>query len=301
MTGRLRELAAKTFRPAYSGAFADHHLVRCPPLDPVELLTPEWAWGGSEGEGVKVAVVDSGVDASHPDVGTVDGYVAITEGDDLRFVYDTAPHDDAFGHGTACAGIIRSLAPRCELYSVKVLGGANKGKGRVFAAGIRWAIDNGMHVCNLSLGTTKRDCFSIFHELADEAYFRNIILVTAANNMPVPSYPSVYSSVISVASHGVPDPHVFYYNPNPPVEFGALGIDVSVAWQGHTRRTMTANSYASPHMTGVVAQILAKHPGLTVFQLKTILRELAANVDRQHVAAPPPLLGAKPPQNAERV
>ncbi len=63
MTGRLRELAAKTFRPAYSGAFADHHLVRCPPLDPVELLTPEWAWGGSEGEGVKVAVVDSGVDA----------------------------------------------------------------------------------------------------------------------------------------------------------------------------------------------------------------------------------------------
>ncbi|MCV7070489.1 S8 family serine peptidase [Mycobacterium rufum] len=104
MTGRLRELAAKTFRPAYSGAFADHHLVRCPPLDPVELLTPEWAWGGSEGEGVKVAVVDSGVDASHPDVGTVDGYVAITEGDDLRFVYDTAPHDDAFGHGTPAPG-----------------------------------------------------------------------------------------------------------------------------------------------------------------------------------------------------
>lgn len=281
------------FRPAYSSVFADSKLVTYAPFDPVERLTSDWAWGGSDGDGVKVAVVDSGIDATHPDVGPVQGYVAITEGEDLRFVYDTKPHDDSFGHGTACAGIIRSLAPRCELYSVKVLGGANKGKGRVFAAGIRWAIDNRMHVCNLSLGTTKRDCFSIFHELVDEAYFRNVVLVTAANNMPIPSFPSVYSSVISVASHGVPDPYVFYYNPNPPVEFGALGIDVSIAWQNHSRRTMTANSYASPHMAGLIAKVLGKHPGLTVFQLKTILRELAANVDRNQVTRPPHLLGAK--------
>ncbi|WP_157575881.1 S8 family serine peptidase [Mycobacterium sp. GA-2829] len=282
-----------SFRPAYSSAFADSQLVRFAPFDPIERLTPEWAWGGSGGEGVKVAVVDSGIDATHPDVGPVDGYVAITEGEDLRFVHDASPHGDSFGHGTACAGIIRSLAPRCELYSVKVLGGANKGKGRVFAAGIRWAIDNGMHVCNLSLGTTKRDCFSIFHELVDEAYFKNLVLVTAANNMPIPSFPSVYSSVLSVASHGVQDPYLFYYNPHPPVEFGALGIDVNIAWHNHTRRTMTANSYASPHMTGLVAKILGKHPGLTVFQLKTILRELAANVDRNKVSEPPPLFGTK--------
>lgn len=283
------------FRPAYSAAFADGKRVTCPPFDPVEALTPEWAWGGSQGEGVKVAVIDSGIDATHPDVGPVNGYMAIHEDADLRFVYDTDPHGDDFGHGTACAGVIRSLAPRCELYSVKVLGGANKGKGRVFAAGIRWAIDNGMDACNLSLGTTKRDCFSIFHELVDEAYFKNVVLITAANNMPVPSFPSVYSSVVSVASHGIQDPYVFFYNPNPPVEFGALGIDVDIAWQNHTRRTMTANSYASPHMTGLVAKILGKHPGLTVFQLKTILRELAANVDRNRVSRPPPLLGARQP------
>jgi subtilisin len=180
---------------------------------------------------------------------------------------------------------------------VKVLGGANKGKGRVFAAGIRWAINNGMDVCNLSLGTTKRECFSIFHELADEAYFKNIVLVTAANNMPIPSFPSVYSSVISVAAHAVQDPYLFYYNPKPPVEFGALGIDVNVAWQGHTRRTMTANSYASPHMAGLIAKILGKHPNLTVFQLKTLLRELAANVDHNRVYQTPHLLGAD--QSAE--
>jgi subtilisin family serine protease len=282
-----------SLRPAYSAAFIDTRLVRYAPLDPVEAITPDWAWEGSSGEGVKVAVLDSGIDATHPDVGPVQGYVAIREGEDRKLIHDTAQHEDSYGHGTACAGVIRSLARHCELYSVKVLGGANTGKGRVFAAGLRWAIENGMDVCNLSLGTTKRDFFSIFHELADEAYFKNIVLVTAANNMPIPSYPSVYSSVISVASHSVQDPYTFYYNPKPPVEFGALGIDVNIAWQNHKRRTMTGNSYASPHMTGLVAKILGKHPGLTVFQLKTILRELAANVDRNRVSRPPRLLGEK--------
>ncbi|WP_170981314.1 S8 family serine peptidase [Mycolicibacterium sp. CR10] len=280
-----------TFRPAYSAAFADTRLVSFAPLDPIERITADWAWGGSSGEGVKVAVVDSGIDATHPDVGNVQGYVAIHEGVDLKLVYDTEPHEDSFGHGTACAGVIRSIAPACELYSVKVLGGKNTGKGRVFAAGLRWAIDNGMHVCNLSLGTTKRDFFSIFHELADDAYFKNVALITAANNMPIPSYPSVYSSVISVASHAVQDPYTFYYNPKPPVEFGALGIDVDLAWLDHKRRTMTGNSYASPHLAGVVAKILGNHPGLTVFQLKTILRELSDNVDRNQVSSPPRLLG----------
>ncbi|MEZ0342693.1 S8 family serine peptidase [Mycobacterium sp. pV006] len=278
-------------RPAYSAAFADTKLTTCAPLEPIDAVTPQWAWEGSSGEGVKVAVIDSGVDATHPDIGPVHGYVAIHEDKDLKLIYDTDPHADSFGHGTACAGVIRSLAPGCELYSVKVLGDKATGQGRVFAAGVRWAIDNGMHVCNLSLGTTKRDFFSIFHELADDAYFKNIVLVTAANNMPIPSYPSVYSSVISVASHAVQDPYVFYYNPNPPVEFGALGIDVDIAWQEHKRRKMTGNSYASPHMAGIVAKILGKHPGLTVFQLKTILRELAANVDRNRVSRPPRLLG----------
>ena len=85
-----------------------------------------------------------------------------------------------------------------------------------------------MHVCNLSLGTTKRDYFALLHELVDMASFRNIMVVTAANNMPIPSFPSLYASVISVASHDGQDPYLFYYNPQPPVEFGAPGIDVRV-------------------------------------------------------------------------
>ena len=62
--------------------------------------------------------------------------------------------------------------------------------------------------------------------------------------------------MISVAAHDVPRPDVFYYNPEPPVEFGALGIDVRVAWQDGDWITATGNSFAAPHITGLVARLL---------------------------------------------
>lgn len=265
-------------RPAYSDPFDPGMLRTLERIDRVEDITPEWAWGGSTGRGVKVAVLDSGIEADHPAVGgPVQGYMAITQrGDDL--IYSDEAHEDVFGHGTACAGIIRSLAPDCELYSVRVLGRMLGGRGNVFAAGIRWALDNGMDVCNLSLGTTKQAFYETLHELADLAYFRNAMLVTAANNMPTPSFPSVYASVVAVAAHSVQDPYLFYYNPEPPVEFGAPGINIRVAWREGSYVTTTGNSFAAPHISGIVTKILGKHPNLTVFQMKSILHALAANV-----------------------
>ncbi len=272
-------------RPAWSAQFSPEALRTLAPVPPLDEITPEWAWGGSTGEGVKVAVIDSGIDAEHPAVGgRVSGYVAITDGP-LGLLHETEPHEDSYGHGTACAGIIRSIAPECELYSVKVLGARLTGRGTTFAAGIQWAIENGMDVANVSMGTTKKNFFALLHDLADKAYFKNTVLVTAANNMPVPSFPSLYASVISVASHEqTEDPYLFYYNPSPPVEFGAPGIDVRVAWSEGGWITATGNSFAAPHVTGVVAKILGKHPGLTLFQIKTVLRALSANVSREATA-----------------
>jgi subtilisin family serine protease len=268
---------AVTRRPAFSSAFLPDALVRINLVDALDRITPEWAWGGSSGKGVKVAVIDSGIDATHPAIGSVSGYVEIVPGPDGPVVKDGV-HGDSFGHATACSSIIRGIAPECELYSVKVLSAGPGGTGPIFAAGLRWAIENGMHVCNLSLGTTKRDYYALFHELADQAYFNNVMLVTAANNMPSPSFPSLYASVISVASHDIDDPYCFYYNPRPPVEFGAHGINVRVAWPGNKWMVSTGNSYACPHITGIIAKILGKHPGLTVFHAKTILAALATNV-----------------------
>lgn len=266
-----------TNRPAYSAPFIEGAPPSVPALLPTSAITADWAWGGSTGAGVKVAIIDSGIESAHPAiVGAIAGYHTIDLGPH-GLVHSDAPHGDNFGHGTACAGIIRGLAPDCELYSVRVLGTRLSGRGEAFVAGLRWAIDAGMQVCNLSLGTTKRDFFGVFHELADEAYFRRVLLVAAANNMPIPSFPAVYASVISVASHAGRDSRQFYYNPAGPVEFGARGIDVRVAWAGGGWLTATGNSYAAPHITGLVALLLAKHPGLNLTQVKIVLRTLAAN------------------------
>jgi subtilisin family serine protease len=267
-----------------------------PPLDD-RTITREWAWGGSTGAGVRVAVIDSGIEAGHPAVGAVQGSVAISTGPGDELVYDEAPHADAFGHGTACAGIIRALAPACELYSVKVLGADLTGRGIVFAAGLRWAIERGMHLCNLSLSTGRADFFGLFHELADLAYFRRIPLVCAANNVPGPSYPSLYGVVLSVAAHEGRDPERFDVNPAPPVEFGAPGLDVEVAWLNGGSITATGNSFATPHIAGLVARLLGKHPDLTVYQVKTVLHALASNAGAAGEPAP---AGAAEPGAGER-
>jgi subtilisin len=251
-----------------------------PPIAPIPWheITPEWAWGGSAGAGIKICIVDSGVEAEHPAVGGMLRGGALVERIEEDVVVREEPHADLFGHGTACAGFIHALAPQAELYSVRVLGSNLKGGGAVFVAGLRWAIEQRMDVINLSLSTRKQEHALELHELADRAYFQNTILVAAANNMPVHAYPWLFSSVISVASHTDKDPETFYYNPAPPVEFTAPGVDLAVAWLGGATMIGTGNSYATPHISGIVARILAKHRELTPFQVKTMLYYTAANV-----------------------
>ena len=130
---------------------------------------------------------------------------------------------DVVGHGTAVASIVHALAPDADIVSVRVLGPDNRGKGTAFAAGLEWAIDQGAGIINLSLSSRSDAMFGVFHDLADRAYFAGVLLVCAANNIAVASYPSLFAAVVSVAAHDVRDPGVWFYNPHPPVEFGAYG------------------------------------------------------------------------------
>lgn len=264
--------------PAWSAAFSGEHLSRVSPL-PLPSPTREWAFGASTGRGVRVAIIDSGVEDGHPRVGAVSASIAVEpdseKPDSYRYVY--GPHEDLVGHGTACAGIIRALAPDVEIYSVRVLGANLRGKGSAFVAGVRWALDNDMDVVNMSLSSQSEQWFGPLHQIADEAYFRGTLLVCAANNVPGPTYPSQYAAVISVAARPGDNPYALAYNPHPPVEFGARGIDVDVAWTGGESMVSTGNSFATPHVAAMVSLMRSKHPWLTSFQVKSVLQAVADN------------------------
>ena len=108
---------------------------------------------------------------------------------------------------------------------------------------------------NLSLGTRKRDWALAFYDVCDRAYFGNSFIVTAANNVQRRSFPSLYASVTSVACNLGDDPFRFHFNPEPPTEFLARGIDVEVAWLDQQTIRTTGNSYAAPHISGLAALI----------------------------------------------
>jgi subtilisin len=248
------------------------------PVEWPEQVTRDWALGGATGTGVRVCILDSGVDATHPLVGELESAVVISLAEDDEIVADEDTEGDVSGHGTACAGIVRRLAPESRISSVRVLGSSFTGSGAVLLGGLRYAIEQGFDVINMSLSTTKKPFASILHELADSAYFRRTVLVASAHNMPVESYPWRFSSVISVGSHEEPDPLDFFYNPNPPVEFFGRGVNVEVPWLGGRTLTVSGNSFATPHMSSICALILSKHPELTPFQLKSVLYLTATNV-----------------------
>jgi subtilisin len=270
-------MAQHDLRPAWSLPAGKADRITLPVEWPVQV-TREWAWGDSTGKGVSVCILDSGVDEDHELVGKVSRAVAVSLDAEGQPVVEEDTEGDLCGHGTACAGVVRSLAPECDIVSVRVLGAGFTGSGDILLGGLKWAVEQGFDVVNMSLSTTKRQFAGILHELTDTAYFRRTVLVASAHNMPVESYPWKFSSVISVASHEERDPFIFFYNPDPPVEFFARGVDVEVAWVGGSKIRCTGNSFATPHMSGICALILGKHPELTPFQLKSVLHLTSTNV-----------------------
>jgi len=241
-------------------------------------------WRECTGKGVRVAVVDSGIDTEHPDLrGKVrESVEAVLE--EGKIVFKPSTSGDQAGHGTACAGIITSVAPDVELYSVKVLGPNASGSGEMFLVGLDYAIKQKFQVINLSLGTTKREYFGPIHDLLDRAYHSGCIIVAAANNLPYPSYPSIFSSsVVSVVKRAGGDPFNFGYRYGHVIEMVAPGVEVKTTWPGGGYRNLTGNSFACPYMVGIVALLLEAHPNLTPFQVKTILYTIAG-VNQQKAA-----------------
>ncbi|MFJ4680341.1 S8 family serine peptidase [Kitasatospora sp. NPDC088783] len=262
-------------------SFAHTSVGACLPAGRVaasSAATREWAWGDGSGAGARVCVLDSGVDPGHPLVGPLAGSFAAFD-DGGRWSVRADDSGDPAGHGTACASIIRSLAPHCELTSVRILGSDNRGSSAGLLSGLAWAVEQRFQLISVSLSTRHRPVKEALHDLSDRAYFEGVTIVSSAHNSPVHSYPWRFSSVISVGSHSLGGPERIETNPSPPVEFFGAGARIRVAWPGGGTRVVSGNSFATPHITGMCARILGRHPRFRTTQLRHALSLISDNLE----------------------
>jgi subtilisin family serine protease len=228
---------------------------------------------------IDVAVVDSGIDATHPDLASrIAGTYSInTEGDEPQIVEHAVPaNQDCFGHGTAVASIIARLAPNARLVDVRVLEPGNQGSGAALVAGLRLVTARRWRLVNMSLAATGRFA-TVLNELCETAYRQNQVVVASKRNSPFTDlgFPAEFSSSISVDRGNFPTPYDIRYLDGSPIEYAAHGDEVVCAAAGGGYTTKTGTSFATPVMTALCALLLGAFPDLKLFELKTILKAYA--------------------------
>lgn len=233
------------------------------------------------GKGVKVAILDSGIDESHPALRalSVAGRKAVAEGDLGARVVDD-PGGDLFGHGTAVAYLVHQIAKDAQIGSYKVFensDGRCSGRAALLESAVADAIADGYHIINCSFGTPARPViYRLFKSWIDAAYLANVHVVTACNNFDYTQaeWPAHFPSVIAV-NMGRVQPGKFHFRGGQLVEFFAHGDKIRVPWLKHEWKIMTGSSYAAPVLAGLVARLLSIHPDLSSPLVKALLREVA--------------------------
>jgi hypothetical protein len=239
-------------------------------------------WSSSTGAGIKVAILDTGIQYDHPDLAAnIKGGISVVGEENNT---DPAKWNDGHGHGTHVAGIVAAVndntgvvgvAPAAWLYAVKVL--ADDGKGYIsdVIEGIDWCVQNEMRVLNMSLGTAN-DVLA-FKEACDKAYADGILLIAAAGNEDDNGvlYPAKYESVIAVAAADEYDNVPSWSSRGPEVELAAPGVNVLSTYKGSAYAWADGTSMASPHVSGTAALVWAKNLGLTNIQVRSVLQQTA--------------------------
>jgi hypothetical protein len=229
------------------------------------------------GAGVRIAVLDTGIEAAHPGFGDLqlrDDLIVTVEGGQVRV--SEGEGQDVYGHGTAVAGIIRALAPEAEIGSFRILGTFKESRSSVVRAGVRQAISRGYHILNCSFGCPGRPEFLMsFKSWVDKAYMEDVHIVTACNNVDfsTPEWPAHFPSVIAVG--GIEgDPDEVYFRKGELVEFGALGQEAKALWPNGENRSVLGSSFAAARISGLLARLLSVYPDLPPLLAKSMFREV---------------------------
>jgi Subtilisin-like serine proteases len=237
----------------------------------------------SSGSGVKVAVIDTGIDYTHPDLAANyhGGYDFVNN--------DANPMDDK-GHGTHVAGTIAALdndigvigvAPNAELYALKALDSHGTGWVSDINAAIDWAIIENMDVISMSLGGSAN--FTSQFEICQAAYDSGIVILAAAGNGygGNVSYPAAYDSVIAVSATSLIDSSTYFSNIGDEIELAAPGANIRSTIQDGGYGFKSGTSMATPHVSGVVALLLSADSGLEPAEVREILAATATDLGEE--------------------
>ena len=234
----------------------------------VDRIDAEKVWGGSEGAvnvignagaGVDVAIIDTGIDYTHPDLdgNYKGGYDFVNSDDD--------PIDD-HGHGTHVAGIVAAeddgegvigVAPKANLWALKVLDASGSGYYSDLIAALDWCVTNGIEVANMSLGGTSSS--SSLKTACTNAYEAGVLLVAAAGNSSSSRilYPAKYDSVIAVSATDRDDKRASFSNYGKEIELAAPGVDINSTLPGGGYGEKSGTSMSTPHVSGVAALVIS--------------------------------------------
>ncbi len=230
----------------------------------IEFIYARQAWALTRGVGVKVGVIDTGIDLHHPDLRSniAGGHNVLNPGRD--------PADDN-GHGTHVAGTIAAadddigvagVAPQAKLYAVKALDRFGIGYLSDLIEALDWCIKNGIAIVNLSLGT--REDNRTFHDAVRRAWQAGVTVVAAAGNdgpgENTVNYPGKYPETICVSAVDADGRLARFASSGPEVDLVAPGVDILSTWPGGGYRSLNGTSMASPHVAGVAALVAAARP-----------------------------------------
>ena len=223
----------------------------------------------SSGRGIRVAIIDTGIDRTHPlfqgrIVGGVDYVTYDYDPTDVADGIDSdgdGQIDEAWGHGTHVAGLVAITAPAAQLLIARVLDSDGRGDVAAVTAGLRWSIDHGARVINMSLGMLHPSL--CIETLLTQAQANGVVVVCSAGNWGAEDpqeYPAVSPNVIAVAAtdaYAHPAPFTSYGDF---VTLGAPGVAVRSAYPGGGWRLWSGTSMSTPFVSGAAALLLSRHP-----------------------------------------
>ncbi len=246
------------------------------------------------GRGIKVAVIDSGIELSHPwlrHLRLVDDIAF--ERSEAGVATRSAGHGvDQHGHGTAVAYALHRIAPEAQIGSFRVLDKNLASRWRIIREACLLAIDRGYHVLSCSFGSPASvTSIDFFKPWIDVAYRRGVHVVSACNNdyFRKAEWPGNFPTVITVNMGRIEtDDLLFRWDLEPGnvsrhlVEFAARGVEVDLPWKGGRVKKETGSSFAAPHVAGLLARLLSRHPGLKPPVAKALLQEVAVPWEPAH-------------------